>query len=211
MLLEDEYSDSINSLYNVPLQNTTKFKDLDSFIFQNKPNTGDIETNHCIRMAYAKSATMANLLQNSTIHLKTKVKFRNTFVHSRLMYSCQNRNSTVVQFEKLEVTNWNLLRRMIRGGLKSIGDNDGDPWYKLNNEKIQAICCTSNVSNFVRKQRKSYAGYVVRMPIEHYEKQLILNDDKYHRIGRVTTTLLEQVLKFNNCTIGNHFFNSSSF
>ena len=126
MLLEDEYSDSINSLYNVPLQNTTKFKDLDSFIFQNKPNTGDIETNHCIRMAYAKSATMANLLQNSTIHLKTKVKFRNTFVHSRLMYSCQNRNSTVVQFEKLEVTNWNLLKRMIRGGFKSIGDNDGD-------------------------------------------------------------------------------------
>ena len=100
---------------------------------------------------------------------------------------------------------------MIRGGFKSIGDNDGDSWYKLNNEKIRAICCTWNVINFIRKQRKSYAGYVVRMPIEHCEKQLILNDDKYHRIGRVTTTLLEQVLKFNNCTIGNHFFNSSSF
>ena len=76
-------------------------------------------------MAYAKFATMANL-QNSKIHLKTRVKFLNSFIRSRLIYSCQNWNLTMGQFEKLDVTYRNLLRRMIRGGFKRIGDNDGD-------------------------------------------------------------------------------------
>ena len=97
---------------------------------------------------------------------------------------------------------------MIRGGFKRIGDNDGDFWYNLNNEKVHAICCTFEVSNFIRKQPKDYAGHVMRMPIERCEKQLVFNDDKYHRIGRVTLCFIEQVLKFNNHTIGNFINNS---
>ena len=58
---------------------------------------------------------------------------------------------------------------------------------------------TSSISNFIRRKTASQqtAGHVVRMPLECFEKQLIFNDDKYHRIGRVTPSLLEQVLKFN--------------
>ena len=51
---------------------------------------GDIETNHRIQMAYAKFATMTNLIQNSEIHLNTRVKVLNSFVRSRLTYSCKN-------------------------------------------------------------------------------------------------------------------------
>ena len=135
-------------------------------------------------MAYAKFAVMANFLQNYKIHLKTRVKFLNSFVgSSRLTYSCQNWNLNVGQFEKLEVTYHNLLRRMIRGGFKLTGDNDGDL------RDIYAICCTSDVSNFIRKQQKNYVGHVVRMPIECCEKQMMFNDDKFHRIGRVTPCL----------------------
>ena len=68
MHLEDEYPDTIISLRNVPLQNSTEFKYLGSYISQNEPNTEDIEINHRIQMAYAKFTTMANLLQNSKIH-----------------------------------------------------------------------------------------------------------------------------------------------
>ena len=103
----------------------------------------------------------------------------NSSVCSRLTtYLCQNWNLTVGQFEKLDITYRNLLRRMIRGGLKRIGDydggfkrigdNDGDFWCKL------------------QKQENSYAGHVVRMPIERCEEQLTFHDDKYHRIRRVT-------------------------
>ena len=42
MLLEDEYPDTIISLRNVQLQNSTEFKYLGSYISQNEPNTGDI-------------------------------------------------------------------------------------------------------------------------------------------------------------------------
>ena len=154
----------------------------------------DIEINHRIQIAYTKFATTANLLQNSKIHLKARVKFLNSFVRSGHTYSCQNWNLIVGQFEKLDVTYRNLLRRMIRGGFKRTGDNDGDFRYRLNNEKVHAICFTSEVSNFIRKQQKDYAGYVVRMPIERCEKQLMLNDDKHNRTGRVT------LLPFwNNC------------
>ena len=117
MLFEDKYPDTIISLCNVLLQNSTEFKYLGSYIYlskmnlnilalislRNEPNTGDIEINHCIKMAYAKFATIANLLQNSKIHLKTRIKFLNSFVLSRLTYSWQNWNLTVGQFEKFDV------------------------------------------------------------------------------------------------------------
>ena len=58
MLLEDEYHDTRNSLLNVPLQNSTEFKQLGSYISQNEPNTRDIEVNHRIQIAYTKFAIM---------------------------------------------------------------------------------------------------------------------------------------------------------
>ena len=63
--------------------NSTELKYIDSFISQNKPNMGEIEINHRIQMAYAKFATMTNLIQNSKIHLNTRVKVLNSFVRSR--------------------------------------------------------------------------------------------------------------------------------
>ena len=98
------------------------------------------------------------------------------------------------QFEKLIVTYHNLLRRLIEGRFKHIGNNDRDFQYKLNNEKVHVICCTSDVSSFIRKQQKDYASHVVRMHTERCDKQLMFNDDKYedkyHRIGRVTPSLI---------------------
>ena len=95
MLIEDEYSDTIISLRNAPFQNSTEFKYIGSFISQNKPNTKDIEIDHRTQMAYAKFATMNSLIENSKIHLKTRVKVLNNFVRSKLTYSCQNWNLTV--------------------------------------------------------------------------------------------------------------------
>ena len=89
--------------------NSTEFKYIDWFVSQNKPNMGDIEINRRIQMAYAKFATMTNLIQNSKIHLNTRVKVLNSFVRSR---------------RKM---------KMITGGFKSIGDNDEYFRYKLNN------------------------------------------------------------------------------
>ena len=198
--LNSEYPKSIINLRNEPLQNSMEFKYLGSLISQNEPNTGEIEINHRIQMAHAKFASMSNLLQNSAIYLKTRIKFLNSFVRSRLTYSCQNWNLTNSQFQRLDVTYRTLLRRMIRGGFKRIDYDDGDFRYKITNDKLHEICKTSDVSNFIRLQQKRYAGHVIRMPIERNAKQLMF-DDEYHRVGRATPSLLEQVAKFANTTI----------
>ena len=118
-------------------------------------------------------------------------------------------HAKIEKVEKLDVTYQNLLRKMIRGGFKRIEDNDGDFRYKPNNERVHAVCCISDVSKFIRKQQKDYAGRVVGMPIERCEKQLMFNDEKHHRIGRVTPlSLLQQVPKFNNSTVDNFIFKS---
>ena len=49
--------------------------------------------------------------------------------------------------------------------------------------------------------KRTYAGHVARMPVDRGIKQLIFNSDKYHRIGRTTPSLLEQVLLDNNLTV----------
>ena len=178
LFLEGEYPDSIINLRNVALQNSSEFKYLGSYISRNEPNTGDIEVNHCIQMANVKFASMTNLLHNQNIYLKTRIKFLNSFIRSRLVYSCQNWNFTTGQSERLNLKYRNFLRRMVRGGFKRIGDNDDDFHYKLSNDKIHSICCTSDVSNFVREQQRNYASHVVRMPIERCAKQLMFNDDQ---------------------------------
>ena len=48
LLVKEEYHDTIISLRSFSLQNSTEFKPNDSYVSQNKPNTGDIEINHCI-------------------------------------------------------------------------------------------------------------------------------------------------------------------
>ena len=114
--LGTDYPDSIIYIRNVPLKNTVQFMYLGSCISSNEPNTGDIEINFRIQMALGKFASMSNLLQNHGIHLSTRVKFLNSFVRSRLTYSCQNWNLTTAQFVKLDITYRTLLRRMVRRG-----------------------------------------------------------------------------------------------
>ena len=186
--LQEEYPTSIINLRNIPLHNSSEFKYLGSYLSHSEPSTGDIEINHRIQMAYNKFVLMSNLLQNRHIFLKTRVKFLNSFVRSRLTYSCQNWNLTLRQYEKLDVTYRNLLRRMVRGGFKRRGNDDSDFRYKLSNDKIHNICGTSNVRILSKINKK--ASHVVRMPSERSTKQLIFND-KYHRVGRAIPSLLK--------------------
>ena len=182
--LDTDYPDSIIYIRNVPLKNTVQFKYLGSCISSNEPNTGDIKINFHIQMVLGKFASMSNLLnllQNHGIHLSTRVKFLNSFVRSRLTYSCQNWNLTTAQFVKFDVTYRNLLRGMVRRGFNRV-DTDGDFRFTIDNEKLHHICHTEDVSLFIRKQQKNYAGHVVRMPVDRGIKQLMFNSDKYHRI-----------------------------
>ena len=119
---EEEYPNSIITLKNTPLKNVMTFKYLGSYLHYDEPNTGETEINHRIQMANVKFAELMNLLQNHKIHLRTRITFLNSYVRSRLTYSCQNWNLTTSQYEHLDVVSRLFLRRMIRGGFSRLTD-----------------------------------------------------------------------------------------
>ena len=197
----EEYPETIITLEGCPLKNVTEFKYLGANIHNEEPNTGEIELNQRIQLASCKFAEMSNLLQNHKIHLRTRVMFMNSFVRSRLTYSCQNWTLNQVQFDRLDVCYRRFLRRMIRGGFKRKGDSDTDFSFKTNNNKLHQLCGTSDVNQFIKEQQCNYAGHIVRTSSDRATKKLMFNSDRYKKAGRTTPTLLEQAARNRNCTI----------
>ena len=146
---EPDYPKSIISLRNIPIKNVEKFKYLGAFTKYDQPNTGDVELSYRIQTAVSKFVEMSTLLQNVKINLKTRITFFNMFIRSRLTYSCQNWNLTAHQYERIDVTYRNLLRRMVRGGFNRVSENDYR--FKLNNESLHSLCGTKDVSIFVKE------------------------------------------------------------
>ena len=202
MILNDPepgYSNSIITLRNTSLHNVEKFKYLGVFIQRNQPNTGDVELNFRIQTAVSKFVEMSTLLQNVKINLRTRIKFLNSFIRSRLVYSCQNWSLTASQYERMDATYRNLLRRMVRGGFSHVGENDYR--YRINNERLHSLCGTSDLSKFVKNQQMSYVEHILRMPQDRTPKRLIFNDEKYSKKGRPSKTLLEQVIENESVTL----------
>ena len=101
---EPHHSKSIISLRNIPIKNVEKFKYLGAFTKYDQPNTRDAELSNRIQLAVSKFVKMSTLLQNVKINLKTLITFLDSFVRSRLTYSCQNWNLTAHQYERIDVT-----------------------------------------------------------------------------------------------------------
>ena len=200
-MLNEEYPSSIVKLRDTPLNNVKEFKYLGSNLHHDQPNTGNVEINHRIQMANAKFAELSNLLQNAKIMIRTRILFLNSYVRSRLTFSCQNWNLNSTQYEKLDVTYRTFLRRMVRGGFKRIDESENEFRLKYTNVKIHQICGTKDVSVFIKGQQCSYAGHLVRMKVDRSVKQLMFNDDKCSKAGRSVPTLLDQVVSNNNTTV----------
>ena len=111
----------------------------------------------------------------------------NMFIRSRLTYSCQNWNLSAHQYERIDVTYRNLLRRMVRGGFNRVSENDYR--FKLNNKSLHSLCGTKDVSISV-----SIYLHLIRMPHNRTPKLLLFNEDKSRKRGKPSKSLLEQVL-----------------
>lgn len=197
----EEYPSSIITLRNTSINNVKQFKYLGSYLHNDEPSTGDVEVNHRIQLANVKFAELSNLLQNFRIKISTRILFFNSYVRSRLTYSCQNWNLNINQYEKLDVTYRIFLRRMVRGGFKRLHENENDFRLKYSNMKIHQICGTKDVSEFIKKQQNSYAAHLIRMNLGRNVKKLTFNDDIYSKSGRPVPSLLEQVVSNNNTTV----------
>ena len=194
------YPDSIVSLRNTALRNVSDFKYLGSVLCSEEPNTGDTELNNRIQMANAKFAQLSNLLQNNKILLRIRVKFLNCFVRSRLTYACQTWNLTSAQYERLDACYRLFLRRMVRGGFQRADGSDNFR-FKFTNDDIHSLCGSSDLNVFIKQQQRSYASHIVRMSRERSVKKLMFNVDKCLRPGRMSKSLLDQVVVNDNTTI----------
>ena len=58
--------------------------------------------------------------------------FLNSFVRSRLCYSCQ-------KYDRLDVAYRVLLRRMVRGGFRFFDESNGDFRHVINNDRLYQI------------------------------------------------------------------------
>ena len=179
-----------------------EFRYLGAGLHHEEPNTGEVELNHRIQLANSKFAEMSNLLQNHKIHLRTRIKFMDSFVRSRLTYSCQNWNLNQAQFDRLDVIYRRFLRRMVRGGFKKKeGEEENEFSFKINNEKLHRLCGTRDLRLFIQDQQCNYAGHIVRTASDRSVKKLMFNTDKYTKAGRTTPTLLEQAARNRNISV----------
>eukprot|EP00111_Clytia_hemisphaerica_P007839 TCONS_00022791-protein len=90
---------------------------------------------------------------------------------------------------------------MVRGGFRYVDEVNNDFRYVISNNQLQTICGTSDVNVFIKQQQRNYAAHVVRMPSGRLSKLLMFNDDKNCKRGRISLTLLDQVIKNENCSI----------
>ncbi|XP_066928505.1 uncharacterized protein [Clytia hemisphaerica] len=198
---DDEYPKSIISIDNTTLKNVREFKYLGSMINCEEPNTGNTEINHRIMLATSKFSELSNLLQNFGINLKTRIKFLNSYVRSRLTYSCQNWNLSQAQQDRLDTTYRKFLRRMVRNGQKHVDEKNNDYRMLISNNRLRAICHVKDVSEFIKLQQRNYMAHILRMDIGRSSKMLTFNDNAYSKKGRQMKSLLENVANDSNMTV----------
>ena len=156
--------------------------------------------NHRIQNAKCQFFQKRNLFLNHDISIKTRVKFLNSFVRSRLTYACQNWALTQLQSKKLNSTYTNFLRKMVRNGFRRKTPNpDGSPNYSFHysNDALYNICSTPELSTFIEKSQTKYCAHIIRQENSSLCKALMFNADKYTKRGKPNPTLLSQVQKYN--------------
>ena len=191
-----EYPKSIINLGEESITNVPTFKYLGSKVQHDEHTTGWTEINFRIDSAKAQFAQQKNLFTNQNISLKTRTKFLNSYVRSRLTYSCQNWALTKIQFNKLDSVYATFLRKMVRNGYSRQPSTDTTINYKFKytNLSLYNLCSTTSLSSFIQKSQKKYLAHLIRQNNSCFTKQLIFNSDKYYKRGNPGPTLYTQVL-----------------
>ena len=131
-----------------------------------------------------RNVKLAAKLQDSSTNSH---QILNSYIRSKLTYSCQNWNLKSKQCDLLDVSfaEW-------CGGFKRTDTNDENQFKtKTTNEKLHNICGTHNASDYIS----------IRTSMERSTKQLLFNDYRYTKVGRTVPSLLEQVIQNINSTI----------
>ena len=201
---DDSYPKTLLNVNGHDLKNVKTFCYLGSRVKNDEPTTGDFEIESRINLAKGKFESLKHILCNQKLYMWIRMMFYNAFVRSRMTYACQTWTLTAKQMGDLNSADAYLKRRMIRNGFKRRGENDSDlsrpPLaYFYSNSDIYKFCKSKNgepsqpLSEFINKQRQKFTAHTIRQPNSRHTKQLLFNDDTYHRTGNHSGSLLQQV------------------
>ena len=193
---EELYPHSICTMKQINIENVKKFKYLGCQIDFKQSGLGQSEISNRINSANSAFQQHKYLLRNFHISLKTRVKFLNSFVRTRLTYGCQCWSCTKAISQKFDSCYRQMLRKMIWRGFERF-EKDNDFSYKICNIQLHKICKTEDVSTFIQQQQTKYLAHTIRRPNNTATKQLTFESCKRTKKGRKPNTLTSNVVQSN--------------
>ena len=213
---DGEYPDTIISLNNKNITNSTCFKYLGVWLNHNCLHIGNEELQHRINSAHTAFAENKKLLTNKNIDLSTRVMFLNSLVRSRLTYGCHAWRPSLHEINKLETTYRFFLRCMIYNGHKRVnpppregshstssdesGPSDDEEtqqhdWrYVINNETLYQMTRTKTISQFHHQQQEQFIAHIIRRENDNIGKILTFHTTKRSKRGRKILSILDRAV-----------------
>ena len=201
----------------VALENIREFCYL-GFTIANKGAKSEQYLNDRISKAYQKWNELKMVLTDNNIRLKTRIKFLETCVRSRLLYSVQCWNLNLHEIQKLETIWNNFLRRMVRGGYrrgntreenKLLAKSDQNWKYVINNEKLRKITGTTPLTDYCNVQFLKFTGHLSRCGNDYLPKQLLFAKNGKHRT--CVWKRIEKMLRMDQIQIKKAMQNTKGF
>ena len=209
---------SLITMKGEKVEHVQHFKYLGSFKTDDEPGISNKEISYRTGLATGKFNSMKHIFCNHQIKLKTRIRFYDCFVKSRLLYSCETWCPTQQQVDTIEAAHIKFLRFMVKGGWnrnmtkKQITDlktkaNETETkaeeaafldlidWSRrIRKPRILEICQTTTLVDYMKKQNKRFLAHQFRMPDWTYSKKLTFPTNPQTLGGRRQKTVYEKVL-----------------
>lgn len=206
------YPNSIITLNNQNISNSTSFKYLGVWITGNCLHIGNQELNHRIDSAHCAFAQSRKLLTNFKITLSTRMLFLNSLVRSCLTYGCHCWKPSSQELSKIESTYRYFMRCMVFNGHKRVNppsdrqsdldqdieEDDVDWRYVINNENLYEITQSSTIQSFYEQQQRNWMSHVIRRPNNNICKALTFHSTRRVRLGRKPLSILDRAVQSSN-------------
>ena len=169
-------SESLIKLGNTEIKNVLEFKYLGVMLSPENP-TRLIE--HRIASATAKFHELKKVFTNNRISIKTRGRYLNAFVRSRLCYNIATWNNPEHFVNKLDVEWHQILRKSIKGGFRRRENGH----YYYTNVDLRRIIGVMSIERYAERQQLKWIAHCIRMENDTLQKLslFMIPSKKYYR------------------------------
>jgi len=193
---------------SIKLKNSLKFKYLGAYSQIDDSSIGNEELENRITSGVCNFYELKKFFTNHKIDLKTRVKFLNSLVRTRMTYLCAGWTITEAQMNKLQSSFIRFLRYLVKGGRERTGTieytrkNGTTGTYSkpiMTGERILEISGAETLNSFIKKQQQNWVAHCIRSDDESYIKRLSFPDyfkNEPKKRGKMNTTYIQVRKRF---------------